>query len=98
MTININTALSIQDMTRDFIRDKVGKLETYYDRIERADVFIKKGAGSGVEDVSVEIRLAVPGPDLFAEETSDSLEKAVPSVVDKLARQIRKHKDKISKR
>ncbi len=96
MTINIQTAADISEYTRQLINEKLGKLETYYDRIERADVYIKEGDGTGINNQVLEVRLAVPGPDLFAEDSNETLEKALANVTDKLSRQVRKFKEKMS--
>lgn len=96
MTINFQNPQMVSDRLADYIRNKVSKLETYYDRIEAANIFIKEDDGHGPTDHVVEIRLAVPGPDLFAEDkSSESIEAAVSSVVEKLRRQIAKHKEKM---
>jgi len=44
---------------------------------------------------SVKVHLAVPGPDIHAEESAQELYAALDLVVDKLARQLRKRKTKL---
>ncbi|MFT5989392.1 MAG: putative sigma-54 modulation protein, partial [Neolewinella sp.] len=43
---------------------------------------------------TVEARLSVPGPDLFAEYTDPSIKRAIADVAEALRRQIKKHKEK----
>lgn len=97
MEITIHNAGELTAGARTFIEEKVTKLETFYDRIERADVYLNHDDGSGPGSHRVTIRLAVPGPDLSADHTEESVEKAVVSVTEKLRRQLRRHKDKLAK-
>ncbi|NJB86382.1 putative sigma-54 modulation protein [Lewinella marina] len=96
MQVLIHKSSELSDRTIAVINDKVNKLETYYDRIERAEVFIKEDDGSAANGHTVEIRLAIPGNDLFATHTDESIERATAEVTEALRRQIRKHKNKHS--
>ena len=51
----------------DFINQKVNKLERFFDNIIDADVFLRADKPQEVANKSVEIRLNVPGADLFAQ-------------------------------
>lgn len=82
---------------KDYIEKKVSKLSTFNDRIVQAEVFLKlENESAAVRDKVVEIRLYVPGNDLFAEDTSKSFEESTDAVVEQLRRQILKQKEKIS--
>lgn len=94
MQVIIHKSSELADNTIAVINEKVAKLETYYDRIERAEVFIKEDDGSASNGHTVEIRLAIPGNDLFANHTDQSIERATAEVAEALRRQIRKHKQK----
>lgn len=96
MQVIINKSSDLSDTTQRVIREKTEKLETYWDRIERAEVFLNEDDGSGVKGHTVEIRLAIPGNDLFATHTDDSVERATAEVVEALRRQIKKAKDKLN--
>lgn len=78
----------------DFINSKVTKLETFYDKIIDAEATLKVEEGADKENKVVEIRLSVPGNDLFAKKTAKSFEEATDNVTEALRRQIRKHKTK----
>lgn len=82
------------ESTKQVITEKINKLETYYDRIERADVHIKDGDGNAANGYTVNVRLSVPGPDLVAEHTDPSIKRAIADVTEALRRQIKKHKEK----
>jgi putative sigma-54 modulation protein len=78
----------------DFINDKVGKLEQFYDHIIGGEVFLKLDKPSEKGNKITEIKIAVPGKDLFAKKQSHSFEEATDLCVDALKRQVEKHKIK----
>ena len=96
MQITIHQSGELLETTKTVINEKILKLETYYDRIERADVHIKEGDGKTANGYTVVARLSVPGPDLVAECTDPSIKRAIADVAEALRRQIQKHKDKLA--
>ncbi|OEK02548.1 ribosomal subunit interface protein [Roseivirga sp. 4D4] len=78
----------------DFIQKKLDKLDTYYDRTIDAEVILKLN-NEGIENKTVEIKLNVPGDQLFANKTNGSFEAATDHCAEALRRQIKKHKDKL---
>ncbi len=98
MQILIHAPWEVNEYLETVIREKVGKLTTYYDRIERADVYLKMGDATAPEAKLLEIRLAVPKDDLFAKDVGESFEQAVAGAAEKLRRQLLKRKDKLSAR
>ena len=50
----------------DFIENKVGKLNTYSNSIIDSEVYLKLDKGDSHENKVAEIKLLVPGNDLFA--------------------------------
>lgn len=78
----------------DFIQKKVDKLETFYDRIIDGEVFLKLEKDDSRENKIVEIKLNIPGNQLFASEKAKSFEAAADEAVEALRRQIKKHKEK----
>lgn len=78
----------------DFINTKVGKLETFYDKIIDSVVILKVDNAEDKLNKVAEIKLAVPGKDLFAKKQCKTFEEAVDSAVEALRRQIRKQKTK----
>ena len=77
----------------DFIQKKVDKLETYYDRMVDGEVFLRLN-NSNTENKTVEIKLNIPGNQLFAKEQAKSFEEAADQATEALRRQIRKFKEK----
>lgn len=78
----------------DFIDKKISKLETFYDRIVSADVFLKLEPSGQVQDKIAEIKVNVPGSTLIAKETSKSFEESVDLGASSLRRQLLKYKEK----
>jgi putative sigma-54 modulation protein len=97
MRVNIQSEFKVSDNLDALIRERLDKLATFYERIERADVFVKRGDGKGPDHKTVEIRLAVPGPDLHAKGNDEVVEKAVTEAADKLRRQLLKMKERMNK-
>lgn len=78
-----------------FINDKISKLAHFFEGIIGAEVFLKLENTQELDNKQVEIRLMVPGYDMFAKKQSKSFEEATDEVIDALRKQIQKHKEKI---
>jgi putative sigma-54 modulation protein len=76
-----------------YIREKLGKLSPN-DHIVRANVTLFLGPDRATQNTYCEIRLEVPGNDLFVKETSLEFEQSVDSAVNKLQGMLRKAKEK----
>lgn len=66
--------------------------------IIRANVTLFIGSDPNPNKYCCEVRLEVPGNDLFVKKNSDTFEKAVVSATDALQRSMRRAKDKLIKR
>lgn len=77
-----------------FIQKKIDKLETFYDRFIDGEVFLRIDKDSQNENKLIEVKLNIPGGQLFAKEKKDSFEAGVDSAVEALRRQIKKRKEK----
>lgn len=77
----------------DFIQKKADKLETFYDRIVDGEVFLRLN-NTGIENKTVEIKLNIPGSQLFAKEEAKSFEEGTDLATEALRRQLRKIKIK----
>ena len=78
----------------DFIQKKTDKLETFYDHIISGEVYLKL---ENVEDEAnkiTEIKLLLPGNQIFAKEQCKTFEEATDLAVESLRKQIEKHKQK----
>jgi len=82
----------------DFIQRKTDKLEAIYERIVDGEVFLKLENGEATDNKIVEIKINIPGNQLFAKEQDESFEAAADSAIGALKRQLKKHKEKQSAR
>jgi len=78
----------------NFIQRKVDKLETFYGRLVDGEVFLRLN-NEGIENKTVEIKLNVPGTQLFAIEKAKSFEAAADMATEALRNQLKKFKTKI---
>jgi len=78
----------------DFIDRKIGKLDNFFDRIIDAEVKLRLENSGQVRDKVAEIRIHVPGQNLFAKEINKSFEQSVDTAVDNLRRQLMRYKEK----
>jgi putative sigma-54 modulation protein len=76
-----------------FIQKKLDKLETFYDRMVDGEVFLRLN-NEGIENKTVEIKVRVPGNQLFAIEKARSFEAAADMAADALRMQLKKFKTK----
>ena len=77
-----------------FIQEKLNKLEQFNDQIVSAEVFLRLENDRDKENKIAEIKLHVPGKDLFAKKQCKSFEEAADVVVEALRRQIMKDKSR----
>ena len=77
-----------------FIQKKLNKLETFYDRMVDGEVFLRLN-NEGIENKTVEIKLRLPGNQLFAIEKAKSFEAATDLAADALRMQLKKFKTKV---
>jgi putative sigma-54 modulation protein len=78
----------------NYIQKKVDKLETFYDRLVDGEVFLRLN-NEGTENKTVEIKIKVPGAQMFAVEKARSFEAATDLATDALRMQLKKFKAKI---
>jgi putative sigma-54 modulation protein len=77
----------------DYVREKVAKL-TPNDHIVRANVTLFQGPDHATKNDYCEIRLEVPGNDLFVKKSDPSFEQAIDETVNTLQTMLRKAKEK----
>ena len=80
----------------DYTREKTEGLMKYYDQIVGAEVYLKLTNDEKGETKVAEMKLNIPGNDLFASSQADKFEGAINQSVDKLKSQIRKLKTKFN--
>jgi len=78
----------------NFIQKKADKLDVFFDQIISGEVYLKL---ENVEDEAnkiTEIKLLVPGTQLFAKHQCKSFEESTDLAIESLIKQIGKHKQK----
>ncbi len=81
----------------EFIQERVNKLSNYYDKIIDSEVILKIENSHDTENKVAEIKLLIPGNDVFAKKQCKSFEEATDLAVEALRRQLKKHKEKLRK-
>jgi putative sigma-54 modulation protein len=79
----------------DFVNKKLAKLETFFDRIIEAEIFLKMGTKQNIKDKIVEVKIHVPGKTLYVSKTSKTFEESADLAVHTLAEQLKKQKGKV---
>jgi len=79
----------------EFIQSRLSKLEQFHDQIIGTEVFLRLDKSDVNENKVAEIRMAVPGKELFAKKQSRSFEESTDVAVEALRKQIRKYKSKL---
>lgn len=88
--------IEVTPALRDYVEKKVGKLERYFDTTPVADVNVKMQ----VLNTQHIIEITIPMPQLLlrGEEVHTDMYAAIDGVIEKLERQIRKHKTKVNRK
>ena len=79
----------------EFVQARLSKLEQFFDNIVRTEVYLKVDKAETKENKIVEIKMGIPGKELFASKQADSFEVAVDETVEAIRRQVMKHKEKL---
>lgn len=82
------------DKLIEVIKKKLNKLETFYDQIIDGEVFLKIENDESRINKIIEIKLNIPGDQLFAKERARSFEIGADEATEALRRQIKKFKEK----
>ena len=78
-----------------FIKERLSKLNLFYDQIIGSEVFLRLDKSDKNLNKIVEIKLNIPGKELFAKKQCKTFEEATDETIDALRRQIKKHKGKL---
>ncbi|MFC7440005.1 ribosome hibernation-promoting factor, HPF/YfiA family [Laceyella putida] len=88
--------IEVTDALHEFVERKLGRLERYFDDVNETEAHV---ALTVVKDQHrVEVTIPFPGVIVRAEESSEDMYASVDLVVEKLERQIRKHKTRIHRK
>lgn len=97
MKVKVNAIHFTADQKlEDFIQKKIDKLVAHNDNIIDGEVFLRLDKSDSDDNKVTEIKLKVPGKELFAKKQCKSFEQATDEVVEALRRQLKKYKEKNS--
>ena len=82
----------------NFIQDRIKKLEVYYDNIISGEVFLRLDKSDVRDNKIAEIKINIPGKEIFAKKQCKSFEEAMDGTVEAVRRQIQKYKGKTKMR
>ncbi|KPB05639.1 ribosome hibernation-promoting factor, HPF/YfiA family [Bacillus sp. CHD6a] len=88
--------IEVTPAIRDYVENKIGKIERYFDSTDNAECKVNLKVYNNQQ--KIEVTIPMTGLVLRAEESHDDLYAAIDLVVDKLERQIRKHKTKVNRK
>lgn len=98
MYVKINSVQFKADVKlTTFIENRVKKLELFHDSILGADVYLRLDKNKAIDNKICEIKLHIPGHELFAKKQCNSFEEATDEAAEAMRRQIRKLKGKTSR-
>lgn len=96
MKISINSVKFKTDKKlEDFIQEKVSKLASNFENLISTEVTLRLDNSADQQNKIAEIKLNLPGNDLFAKKQCKTFEEATDSAIDALKKQLVKHKEKI---
>ena len=97
MKVKVNAIHFTADQKlEDFIQKKIDKLVAHNENIIDGEVFLRLDKSDSDDNKVTEIKLKVPGKELFAKKQCKSFEQATDEVVEALRRQLKKYKEKNS--
>ncbi|MBY0474677.1 MAG: ribosome-associated translation inhibitor RaiA [Nitrosomonas sp.] len=82
--------VEITEAMRDYVTSKIGKVTRHFDHVIDVSVILSVEKLKQKAEANVHVR----GKDIFVEADSEDMYASIDSLVDKLDRQILKHKEK----
>lgn len=84
--------IEVTDSLRSYVEEKISKLKRHFDNVTDIHVILTVEKLAQKSEATVQ----VSGAKLFAEDTQEDMYAAIDNMVDKLDRQIIKHKEKLN--
>lgn len=97
MKLHINAVGFTADSSlNEFLQKKLNKLDTFYDRIIDAEVFLKldKGEKLNTHKKRIEFKINLPGDSIIVKEIGNTFEEATDIAMDILTRKVKQFKEK----
>lgn len=84
--------LDITDSMRDYVNEKIQKLERHFDKVTNTHVILTTES----QNFKAEATVNMSGNNIYAECIEEDMYAAIDGLIDKLDRQVKKHKEKIT--
>ncbi|NOQ78182.1 MAG: ribosome-associated translation inhibitor RaiA, partial [Gammaproteobacteria bacterium] len=84
--------IDITDSLRDYVNQKMERVERHFDIVSKSHVILSVEK----QRQKAEAKLTVKGSKVFAEAVEEDMYAAIDSLIDKLDRQVKKHKEKMT--
>ena len=95
MKITVHSiGLTPHEPLQEFLEKKLNKLDTFYDKIQTCEVFLKVENSNSKENKTAEIILNIPGDDIVVKKTAASFEESIDLCVDVAKKLLIKKKEK----
>ncbi len=78
-----------------FIEEKVGKLSHFYDGIISSEIFLRIDKSDNSTNKIAEIKLNVPGNDLYVKRQCKTFEEAIDTGILAISKQVKRYKEKV---
>lgn len=85
--------LTPHEPLEEHLNKRIGKLDTFYDKIQECQVFLKVENTNTKDNKTAELKLIVPGDDIVVKKTADSFEESVDQCVDTAKKLLIKKKE-----
>lgn len=96
MKINIQgVGVSPRQELQEMINEKLTKLDRLSNRITEAKVTLRVEKAETRDNKVMEVRLGLPGNDIFVKKQGDSFEELVQKTTDVLTRELKEWKEKV---
>lgn len=96
MRVNINSVHFKADKKLvAFIKEKMEKLTQVYEGVIDGEVSLKLDNTDSRDNKIAEIRVLIPGSNLYVKKQSTTFEESTDTAVEALRRQLKKYKDKM---
>ncbi len=96
MKITINAIkFKPDDKLEEFIKSKIEKTVHLFDAVVGTEVTLRVDKKEAINNKISEIRILIPGYDIFAKKQANTFEEATDQSIEALRKQLIKHKEKI---
>lgn len=95
MKINLQSLkFTAKNHLKEFVEEKVAKLDRFYDRIIAAEVTLTLEDEKLVDNKACDIKLLIPGNDVLVKRNAASFEEAILTCVETLQNNLKRLKEK----